>query len=95
MIINKETVNNVAALARLHLNEAEAGQFALDLEGILRYVEKLNALDVSSVKPTSHVLDVENVFRDDARTPSLPNAEALHSAVEKHNGFYKVPKVIE
>ena len=94
-MITKDNVNYVAALARLRVNEAEAERFAKDLEGILHYVEKLNKVDVSSVKPTSHVLDVENVFREDAVTPSLTNEEALRSAVDKYHGFYKVPKVIE
>ena len=94
-MINKNDVNYVAALARLHVSEAEAERFSKDLEGILHYVEKLNTLDVSSVKPTSHVLNVENVFREDIVIPSLTNADALLSAVDKHHGFYKVPKVIE
>ena len=64
-MINKETVTYIASLARLHLDEAEASKFAHDLEGILAYVEQLNRLDVKDVKPTSHVLDVENVFRED------------------------------
>ncbi|MBF0569401.1 MAG: Asp-tRNA(Asn)/Glu-tRNA(Gln) amidotransferase subunit GatC [Candidatus Omnitrophica bacterium] len=94
-MIDKKTVNYVAGLSRLRLEDAEAERFAKDLEGILQYVDKLNTLDVSSVKPTSHVLDVENVFRDDVVRPSLTNEEALRFAVDKHGGFYKVPKVIE
>ena len=94
-MINNNTVNYIAALARLHVDEAEAGKFAKDLEDIIHYVEQLNKLDVKDVKPTSHVLDVENVFREDRVTPSLSNAQALGFAVDKHKGFYKVPKVIE
>ncbi|MBF0122058.1 MAG: Asp-tRNA(Asn)/Glu-tRNA(Gln) amidotransferase subunit GatC [Candidatus Omnitrophica bacterium] len=94
-MITKDNVNYIAALARLHVSEAEADRFAKDLEGILHYVEKLNKVDVSFVKPTSHVLDVENVFREDIVSPSLLNEDALRSAVDKHHGFYKVPKVIE
>ena len=94
-MITKDTVNYVAALARLHVSEAEAERFAKDLEGILHYVEKLNTVDVAAIKPTSHVLDVENVFREDTVTPSLSNAQALGFAVDKHKGFYKVPKIIE
>jgi aspartyl-tRNA(Asn)/glutamyl-tRNA(Gln) amidotransferase subunit C len=94
-MINKNTVTYIASLARLHLDEAEADKFARNLEDILHYVEQLNKLDVKDVKPTSHVLDVENVFREDVVTPSLSNDQALGFAVEKHKGFYKVPKVIE
>jgi aspartyl-tRNA(Asn)/glutamyl-tRNA(Gln) amidotransferase subunit C len=94
-MITQETVNYIGALARLHLENSEAVKFAKDLESILHYVEKLNALDVSGVKPTSHVLNVENVFRDDGIKPGLSQEQALAFAVDKLNGAYKVPKVIE
>ncbi|MBF0484999.1 MAG: Asp-tRNA(Asn)/Glu-tRNA(Gln) amidotransferase subunit GatC [Candidatus Omnitrophica bacterium] len=94
-MINKETVNYVGALARLHIDPQNADRFAKNLEDILHYVEKLNTLDVSSVKPTSHVLDVENVFREDTVIPSLSQDKAMGFAVEHHKGFYKVAKVIE
>jgi aspartyl-tRNA(Asn)/glutamyl-tRNA(Gln) amidotransferase subunit C len=94
-MINRNTATYIASLARLHVDEAEADRFAKNLEDILHYVEQLNKLDVKDVKPTSHVLDVENVFREDKAAPSLSNEQALGFAVEKHKGFYKVPKVIE
>ena len=94
-MININTANYISSLARLHLDEGEADKFARNLEDIIRYVEQLNQLDVKNVKPTSHVLDVENVFRKDVVTPSLSNAQALGFAVDKHKGFYKVPKIIE
>jgi len=94
-MVTQETVNYIGALARLHLEGPEAEKFAKDLEAILHYVEKLNTLDVSGVKPTSHVLDVENVFREDSIKPSLSQEQALAFSVEKLNGAYKVPKVIE
>ncbi len=94
-MITRETVNYISGLAKLHINEVQAQKFAGDLEAILHYVEKLNSLDVSQVKPTSHVLDMENVFRDDTVKPSLSQEQALAFSVEKLNGAYKVPKVIE
>jgi aspartyl-tRNA(Asn)/glutamyl-tRNA(Gln) amidotransferase subunit C len=94
-MIDKDTVNYVGSLARLHLSGPSAERFAQDLEKILQYAQKLNSLDVTGVKPTSHVLDVENVFREDNVTPSLSQAEAMGFSVEHLNGFYKVPRVIE
>ena len=94
-MIDNNKVKYVAALARLNIREEDAPRFAKNLEDILHYVEKLNALDVSTVKPTSHVLNVENVFREDKVLPSLTQAEALSFAIESHDGHYKVPKVIE
>ena len=94
-MITPETVNYIASLSRLHIDEAQIPHFVKNLEDILRYADKLNTLDVSKVTPTSHVMMVENVFRDDVPAPSLTRAEALSFAVESHAGHYKVPKVIE
>ena len=95
LMITKETVNNIASLARLHINDEENARFLKNLEDILHYVEKLNRLDVTGVLPTSHVLSLENVFRDDVVLPSLTQAEALSFAIDSRIGHYKVPKVIE
>jgi aspartyl-tRNA(Asn)/glutamyl-tRNA(Gln) amidotransferase subunit C len=94
-MIDKKTVTYIGSLARLHLEEAEADKFARDLEAILHYVDQLSVLDVSKVKPTSHVLDMENVFREDVIKPGLSREEAFSFAVDSLDGAYKVPKVIE
>ncbi len=94
-MIDQKTVQYIAELSRLHIEEAETHKFTRNLEDILRYVEQLNELDVSGVKPTSHVLEVENVFREDKVLPSLQPDEAMSFAIEHHEGHYKVPKVIE
>lgn len=94
-MITKDDVRYIASLARLHIPEEKLDGFTKQLEGILHYVEKLNKLDVGHVKPTSHVLQLENVYRDDIVKPSLPLTETLKIAVEQDNGSFKVPKVIE
>lgn len=94
-MITSEIVQYIASLSRLHLNETEIPRFAKDLEDILHYVEQLGELDVTNVKPTSHVLNVLNVFRPDEVKPSLSQADALSFAIDPYQGYYKVPKVIE
>ena len=94
-MLDDKIVRYIASLARLHIEAADEQKFARELEAILHYVEKLGALDVTAVKPTSHVLDVENVFRDDIIKPGLSREEALAFSVDTLNGSYKVPRVIE
>ena len=94
-MISKETVKQVASLARLHIPDEQLDAFTKDLEGIVQYVDQLSKVDVSGVKPTSHVLELENVYREDEIKLSLTQEEAMSFAVEKHNGSFKVPKVIE
>ena len=94
-MIDQKTVKDIASLARLHMEDAEAAVLAADLESILHYVDQLKTLDVSAVKPTSHVLNMENVFREDVVLPSLSHEASLSFAVDKSGFAYKVPKVIE
>ena len=91
----RETLRNIASLSRIHLEDQELNHLTKDLEKILEYVAKLKKLDVNQVKPTSHVLPLKNVYRDDLVKSSLTQKEALQCAAAQHNGAFKVPKVIE
>jgi aspartyl-tRNA(Asn)/glutamyl-tRNA(Gln) amidotransferase subunit C len=95
MKITEKDVQYIASLSRIHLKPEEIASLQKDLEGILEYVAKLEKLDVQNIQPTSHVLPVKNVYREDAIKPSLKQAEAMKFAIEHHEGSYKVPKVIE
>jgi aspartyl-tRNA(Asn)/glutamyl-tRNA(Gln) amidotransferase subunit C len=95
MKLTREEVDHVARLARLHFSEEEAERFREQLSAILTYVEKLGELDTKGVEPTSHVLPIRNVFREDAVLPSLPREEALANAPDRTEEFYRVPKIIE
>jgi aspartyl-tRNA(Asn)/glutamyl-tRNA(Gln) amidotransferase subunit C len=88
-------ISYIAALARIHIPDNELEDFTHRLENIIRYVDQLNELNVDGVEPTSHVLHLKNVYRADVKKPSLPQNEALSTAVEKHQGSFKVPRVIE
>jgi aspartyl-tRNA(Asn)/glutamyl-tRNA(Gln) amidotransferase subunit C len=91
----KIDVEHIAHLAKLRLSEEEEDTFGAQLSGILAYVEKLNELDTSGVEPTSHVLALGNVMREDILRPSLPTDEALLNAPDRADDFYRVPKIIE
>jgi aspartyl-tRNA(Asn)/glutamyl-tRNA(Gln) amidotransferase subunit C len=95
MKITKKEVEHVAKLARLELSEQEKEKLTDQLSSILTYVEKLNELDTSGVEPTSHVLDINNVMRDDVAEESLTQERALANAPDKAAGHFKVPKIIE
>lgn len=94
-MINKNDVRYIAGLARIHVPEDELEGFTKNLEDIIGYVDQLNELNVEKIEPTSHVLNLKNVYRMDEVRPSLPPSEALKFAVESHQGSFKVPRVIE
>jgi aspartyl-tRNA(Asn)/glutamyl-tRNA(Gln) amidotransferase subunit C len=94
MAVTVKDVEHVAALARLSFSEDEKQKLTTQLNEILRYMEQLNALDTTTVEPLSHVIELQNVFRQDVLRPSLPREEALKNAPAHSEEFFKVPKVI-
>jgi len=95
MKISKEEIEHIAMLARLSLSGEEKELFGSQLSSILDYMDKLNELDTDAVEPTSHVLLLSNVMRDDILGISIPREEALMNAPDHTEKFYRVPKIIE
>jgi len=91
MAITRDDVLHVAALARLELTEDEIARLEVQLNDILQAVGKVSELDLSDVPPTSHPLDVVNVWDEDEPRPSLSVDEALANAPEREGSFFKVP----
>ncbi|MDD2414457.1 MAG: Asp-tRNA(Asn)/Glu-tRNA(Gln) amidotransferase subunit GatC [Eubacteriaceae bacterium] len=95
MSISRDEVSYVANLARLEFDDAAADRMAEELGSVLDYVATLNTLDTEGVKPTEHILKVQNVFREDVVGQSLPNDVALANAPESESGCFKVPRVVD
>jgi len=82
-------------LAKMNLESSEIRLLAADLESILGYIKQLETLDVSDVTPTSHVLPLKNVYRNDDVSSSLTQNDALSIAVSRKDGFFRVPQIID
>ena len=95
MAINRDAVKYTADLARIELSEKELDHFTGQLDRILAYVEKLDTLNVASLEPTSHVLEMKNVYREDVVKASLSASEAIKNSPAKENSLFKVPKIID
>ncbi|MGZ4354472.1 MAG: Asp-tRNA(Asn)/Glu-tRNA(Gln) amidotransferase subunit GatC [Gaiellaceae bacterium] len=91
MAISRDDVLHVARLARLELSDAEVERFQEQLSAILEAVSKVQELELADVPPTSHPLDVVNVWRDDEPRPSLPVEEALANAPGRRGDLFEVP----
>jgi aspartyl-tRNA(Asn)/glutamyl-tRNA(Gln) amidotransferase subunit C len=91
MAISREQVLHVAKLAHLDLVEDEVDKFRGQLSAILEAVSKVSELDLADVPPTSHPLDLVNVWRDDEPRPSLPLEDVFESAPAREDSFFRVP----
>jgi aspartyl-tRNA(Asn)/glutamyl-tRNA(Gln) amidotransferase subunit C len=93
--ISMADVEQVARLARLELSEGEKERMRRELSGILAFIDKLMAVDVTGVEPTSHAVPLENVMRDDAPEPSFPQEDMLANAPDRNGDLFRVPRILE
>jgi aspartyl-tRNA(Asn)/glutamyl-tRNA(Gln) amidotransferase subunit C len=89
--IDREQLLHVARLARLELREEEAERLGAQLNDILAAVSKVSELDLTDIPPTSHPLDLVNVWAEDEPAPCLSVDEALANAPEREGSYFKVP----
>ncbi len=94
-MISHDDVLYVARLARLKLAAEELDRYAAQLSSILNHIDKISELDLAKVEPTSHVIGLSNVFREDKSRPSLPQAEILANGPEVERGAFRVPPILE
>ena len=91
MAITRDEVLHVARLARLALTDGEVERLTGELGAILDAVGVVAELDLGDVQPTSHPLDLVNVWADDEPEPSLPIEDVLANAPEAEDGLFRVP----
>ena len=95
MKITDETIEYVAALAKLSLNEEQKENARGDLERILTFMDSMNDLDTDGIEPMSHAFPITNVFREDVVTNQENRDALLANAPAKKDGCFLVPKTVE
>ena len=95
MSLSPEEVGRIAWLARLHISPEEAEKTRDQLNGILTFIEQLQAVDTAGVVPMAHAVDVVQRLRPDRITEEDRRQDFQAIAPETEAGLYLVPKVIE
>jgi len=93
-MVDIETVDKIANLARLEMNAAQKEKAAKSLADILDYVEELSKVDTSGVKPTAFAAVARDVLRDDAVMAEFSQETALQNAPSAKKGHFAVAKVL-
>jgi aspartyl-tRNA(Asn)/glutamyl-tRNA(Gln) amidotransferase subunit C len=95
--LKKADVKHVAKLAKLNLTPKEVEKFRNQLSKIISYVEELNEVDTSNVKPTSQTTGLENMVRKDVARigECLSQNETLSGTEMTDNGYFVVPAILE
>lgn len=92
-LIDKKTLEHLAELARIKLDEKEEEKLLADLSKILDYFQELQELDTSSVEPMTGGTDLKNVLREDGEREGTNHKAGVEQFPETKEGFLKIPPV--
>jgi aspartyl-tRNA(Asn)/glutamyl-tRNA(Gln) amidotransferase subunit C len=95
MALDRKTVAHIARLARIKVRDDELDALAVELSGILTWVEQLQKVDVAGVEPMTGTVAMDLKMREDAVTDGGIRDRVLANAPSTQGGFFAVPKVIE
>ena len=93
-MVTKDDVEKIAQLAHLEFPASEKEALTEKFNDILAMMDKLNELDTTNIEPLTHVIPLENVFREDVLKESFPREAILRNAPKANEEFFNVPKVI-
>lgn len=94
-MVTHDDVIYVAKLARLKVESDELDRYASQLSSIFSHIDKISELDLTGVDPTSHVIGLANIFREDEPRPSVDRDEALANGPDVERGAFRVPPILE
>ena len=95
MKIDKNTINKIARLSRIKLDDKESEDYINDLNSILDWVEQLNEVNTENIEPLSNISSSVLPKREDTPKDANSSDEILENAPDKLEGFFAVPKVVE
>jgi len=95
MSIDKDTVKHISKLARISLDEKKIDNLSKDLSSIMKFIEKLNALNTDKTTPLTSIINASLKSREDEVKDGKIRDQILKNSPEKNEEFFVVPKVIE
>jgi len=93
-MITREDVEHISWLASIKIEDEEKDEFVEQFNSILEYFHQLDEVETDGIEPTFRVVDLANIFREDAARPSLSQDEALQNAPRRENGYFKSPRIV-
>jgi aspartyl-tRNA(Asn)/glutamyl-tRNA(Gln) amidotransferase subunit C len=94
MEVNLPLVDKLATLAKLKFDDVEKEAIRADLSKILGFMEKLDELDTTGVKPLVYISDAVNMLREDSVLQNTTREQSLQNAPDQDGVYFKIPKVI-
>lgn len=95
MAVDKDTVAQVAKLARIRVEADQQEALTREMSNILRWIEQLSELDTEGVEPMTSVVEMNLPLREDRVADGARQGDVLANAPESRDGFFVVPRVVE
>ena len=95
MAVDKDTVAQIAKLARIKVDDAQQEALTEELSNILGWIDELGELDTEGVQPMTSVVEVQHSLRKDAVKDGDRQDDILKNAPESKQGYFVVPRVVE
>jgi len=93
--LTNEQIKQLADVSKIEMTDEEVETFTEQLNGLWHVFDQLAELDTTNVEPTTHVLNMKNVMREDQAEKGLPVDEVMKNVPEHQDGLIKVPTIIE
>lgn len=93
-MLTKEAVERVAHLSRLEFTEDELEKQYEQLGSIIDMMDSLSEIDTTDVTPLNHVMNLQNVFREDIVHESMGVEKVLSNAPSENENMFQVPKIV-
>src|SRR5687767_14767978 len=94
MSLTRKEVEEIALLARLHLEPAELDRMQAELGTILENFAVIAQVPTEGVAPMTHAKEGAMTLRADEPQPSMAVNEALHGAPKREGDLFVVPAII-
>ena len=95
MSLDKDTVRQIAFLARVRVPEDALEPLVSELNKIIGWVEQLTEVDTEDIEPMTSIAEITLPLRTDEVTDGNYSDRVLANAPDSNGPFYAVPKVVD
>lgn len=95
MALDSKTVQDIARLARLSIDDAHTEKYRGELSNILDLVAQMDTVETGDIEPMTHPFDATLRMRPDEVTETNQREKYQAVAPSAEAGLYLVPKVID
>ena len=93
--MDKKTVTTISYLSRLKIDDKREEKIIQDLTNIIKFVDQLNDINTSDIKPLTNPLEKTAKTRKDIVTAKNLKKDLLEVAPSANDDYFLVPRVVE